>query len=80
MAEFTKFERTAEDGDRAFQYQEFETELAVQTVRAKLSDPSEVLPFKGSCYGCLTPTKEPQRFCDSECVELYEDLKRNGKL
>lgn len=55
------------------------SELFLQDAMAKQKAKSATLPHKGSCYACHEPGIEGV-FCDAECSQMYEELKRNGKI
>lgn len=68
-------ETFADPIDRASAEQQalLDTQLRVAKEKAA-AEPK--LAYKGKCYNCEDPLKEPLRFCDGYCVEDYEKLQR----
>lgn len=55
------------------------SERFLQDALIKHKSRASAISPKGSCYGCNEPGITGL-FCDAECGEIYEQLKRNGKL
>lgn len=54
-------------------------EQFLQDALAQQKAKSEQLPITGRCHACHQPGITGI-FCDTECSELYEDLKRSGQV
>lgn len=55
--------------DRARKYQDQLNAAAI--VKRK---PAPELPVIGECHNCGAPVDHPQRFCDSDCSDEWEEL------
>lgn len=63
--------------DVASEYTEAFNQQSIENVLRKGAQP--VLPFKGTCYNCLSNVQKPRRFCDDECAEEYEYVQERRK-
>ena len=66
-------ENYADPVDRAVVEQERLLEEQLRLARK----PVETLAYIGSCHNCHEPLAEPLRFCDSDCRDDHEKIKRS---
>lgn len=66
-------ENYADPVDRAVVEQERLLEEQLRQARK----PQHTLLYSGSCYNCLEPLAHPDRFCDADCRDDYEKIKRS---
>jgi len=55
------------------------SELFLQEALANQKAKAVSLPNTGKCHACHEPGINGV-FCDAECSQMYEELKRNGKV
>lgn len=67
-------ENYADPVDRAVVEQERLLEEQLRLARQK---PTEAMIFIGRCYNCREPLADPQRFCDVDCRDDYEKIRRS---
>lgn len=65
----------SDPADEAAKFEEVFTQSALENAK---SNTGRRLVFTGFCHNCLDPVDDPQRFCDSECMEDWEYV-RNRK-
>jgi hypothetical protein len=64
----------ADPVDRAVVEQDRLLEDQLRRAREK---PVERLAYIGRCWNCSEPLAEPLRFCDADCRDDYEKIKRS---
>lgn len=67
-------ENYADPVDRAVVEQE---RLLEEQLRLARNKPVEYLPYIGSCHNCREPLAEPLRFCDVDCRDDHEKIRRS---
>lgn len=65
------------EGDQAERAADTFLQASIQSARSAAKHRA-LLP-RGSCYFCDEPIKQPKLFCDKDCSEDYEKLKRNNR-